>query len=122
MTTTLRALAGAALTFAVVVTVVLVADGPLGVKTVTSARAQVGRATPPPSSASCQACHAGIEPMHETVELTCTECHGGDGSQREKANAHVLPRNRDLWKTSANPSSTYGAVNLESPEFIRFVN
>jgi hypothetical protein len=87
------------------------------------ARAQSAPALPPPaSSASCQACHTGIETMHEDVTLTCTECHGGDGTQREKDRAHVLPRNRSLWKTSANPPSTYGAINLESPEFIRFVN
>jgi hypothetical protein len=76
----------------------------------------------PPSSASCESCHAGIEPMHETVQMTCTECHGGDGTQTEKDRAHVLPRNRQLWKSSANPSSVYGALNLESPEFIRFMN
>ena len=34
----------------------------------------------------------------------------------------MLPRQKDLFKTSANPSSTYGAINLESPEFIRFMN
>ena len=76
----------------------------------------------PLSSASCEACHAGIEPMHETVSLTCTECHGGDGGRMEKDKAHVLPRNRALFRTSANPSSVYGALNLESPEFIRFMN
>ena len=76
----------------------------------------------PPSSASCESCHAGIEPMHETVQLTCTECHGGDGAQTAKERAHVLPRNRDLWKSSANPSSAYGALNMESPEFIQFMN
>ena len=60
--------------------------------------------------------------MHEGVELTCTECHGGDGSQATKERAHVQPRNRTLWATSANPSASYGAINLESPEFIRFMN
>ena len=28
---------------------------------------------------------------------------------------------RDLFKNSANPSSTYGALNLEVAEFIRFM-
>jgi hypothetical protein len=60
--------------------------------------------------------------MHEAVSLTCTECHGGDGTQKDKNKAHVLPRNRALFKDSANPSSTYGALNLESPEFIQFTN
>jgi hypothetical protein len=75
-----------------------------------------------PSSASCEGCHAGIEPMHANVDLGCVECHGGDGTQKDMKKAHVLPRNKELWKTAANPSSTYGALNLESPEFIRFIN
>jgi hypothetical protein len=29
--------------------------------------------------------------MHPWDPLTCTECHGGDGSSRDKAKAHVLP-------------------------------
>ena len=87
-----------------------------------AAKAPAAKAAAPPSSASCESCHAGIEPMHETVQLTCTECHGGDGTQTTKERAHVQPRNRDLWKTSANPNSSYGAINLESPEFIQFMN
>ncbi len=89
------------------------------------AQAQSGAPAKPtatPSSASCEGCHAGIEPMHETVDLGCVECHGGDGTAKEKDKAHVLPRQKDLFKSSANPSSTYGALNLESPEFIRFMN
>jgi hypothetical protein len=75
-----------------------------------------------PTSASCESCHAGIEPMHQNVDLGCVECHGGDGAQQDKDKAHVLPRQKDLFKNSANPSSTYGALNLESPEYIRFMN
>src|SRR5262249_44635223 len=75
-----------------------------------------------PSSASCEGCHAGVEPMHANADLGCVECHGGDGAQAEKDKAHVQPRNKKLFPTSANPSSLYGAINLESPEFIRFMN
>lgn len=96
----------------------LLVDGP----PVRPATAQSAPASPPVSSASCESCHAGIEPMHESVELTCTECHGGDGTQPTREKAHVPPRNRGLWRTSANPPSVYGAINLESPEFIRFMN
>ncbi len=108
-------------TLALVVAVVMLAGGLLGVNPVTPAGAQPAA---PLSSASCEECHAGIEPMHESpsVRVTCTGCHGGDGSQKEKEKAHVLPRNRNIWKTSANPPSTYGAINLESPEFVRFMN
>lgn len=109
--------AGSAL--AAMLVVVMVLGGP-PIPTVRAQQAKQAAASP--SSASCESCHAGIEPMHEAVELTCVECHGGDGTRMEKEKAHVQPRNRQLWATSANPSSTYGALNLESPEFIRFMN
>jgi hypothetical protein len=83
------------------------------------AQAQAAKA---PSSVSCEGCHAGIEPMHQNVDLGCVECHGGDGTQKDKEKAHVLPRQKELFKDSSNPSSTYGALNLESPEYIRFMN
>jgi hypothetical protein len=83
------------------------------------AQAQAAKA---PSSASCEGCHAGIEPMHQNVDLGCVECHGGDGTQKEKEKAHVLPRQKGLFKDASNPSSVYGALNLESPEYIRFMN
>ena len=106
---------------AAVFAVAVVVGGLLAGAGVSPARAQT---KPPaaPSSASCEGCHAGIEPMHQNVDLGCVECHGGDGTQREKDRAHVLPRQKDLFKNSANPSSTYGALNLESPEFVRFMN
>src|SRR5882672_12896647 len=74
---------------------------------VSPARAQTKPAAAP-SSASCEGCHAGIEPMHQNVDLGCVECHGGDGTAKEKDTAHVLPCQKDLFKNSANPSSTYG--------------
>jgi len=85
------------------------------------ARAQ-SQAAQAPSSASCEGCHAGIEPMHQNVDLGCVDCHGGNGDAKEKDKAHVLPRQKGLFKTSANPSSVYGSINHESPEFIRFMN
>ena len=39
-----------------------------------------------------------------------------------KRKAHVQPRVHDLWKTSANPERSFAALNLESVEYIRFVN
>ena len=39
-----------------------------------------------------------------------------------KKQAHVQPRNPELWKTSANPPRTYTALLDESPEFVRFIN
>ncbi len=39
-----------------------------------------------------------------------------------KEQAHVLPRNKEFWKTSANPPNSNVWLNHESPEFIRFMN
>ena len=87
-------------------------------------------------SEGCVSCHNGIEPMHASsaVKLSCTDCHGGNASVRAttlpasaeyenvKNQAHVHPRNADVWKTSANPPRTYTALLRESPEFVRFIN
>ena len=95
-------------------------------------------------SAGCLSCHQGVEPMHESqsVKLGCTDCHGGNnnhalpegvavdspGGERIKNQAHILPRYPDQWKgsdgkySSANPERSYTLLNIESPEFIRFVN
>ena len=77
--------------------------------------------------------------MHASpaVVLGCTDCHGGDASVRGEAlrtgdaeyaavrdRAHVLPRFPGSWHfpSSANPQRSYTLLNLESPEFVRFVN
>jgi hypothetical protein len=75
-------------------------------------------------SSGCLACHAGIEPMHASpaVKLGCTDCHGGDATAKTKEQAHVQPRNKEIFKTSANPPRTYTALLDESPEFVRFMN
>ncbi len=76
-------------------------------------------------SAGCLQCHQGIEPMHKTehVVLGCTDCHGGQaGRGLTKEQAHIAPRNREFFKTSANPPSSSAWLNHESPEFIRFMN
>src|SRR5215471_1204965 len=76
--------------------------------------------------AQCESakCHVGIEPMHVStaVHLACTDCHGGRADTTDKLSAHVLPRNRRIWNSSANPPRTYTAWNQESAEFVRFVN
>ncbi|HEX2836393.1 MAG TPA: hypothetical protein VHW00_25535 [Thermoanaerobaculia bacterium] len=75
-------------------------------------------------SRGCLTCHDGIEPMHASaaVRLGCTDCHGGNATAMLKEQAHVQPRNRDLFQTSANPPRTYTALLDESPEFVRFLN
>src|SRR5262245_35534902 len=76
----------------------------------------------------CVSCHGLIEPMHkygttetldklkdgkDAVGLSCTACHGGNPIATVKDEAHVRPKfsnkSDKLW-------------NLESWEFVRFVN
>ena len=76
-------------------------------------------------SSGCIQCHNGVEPMHQAshVVLGCTDCHGGNparGLTKEKA--HVPPRYKEFWKTSANPPNSNVWLNHESAEFIRFMN
>ncbi len=115
---TLRMTRGRILIAAIFTTVVAVAradTSPLLKQTQSQADAK---------SAGCLSCHAGIEPMHASaaVKLACTDCHGGNGAALVKQQAHIQPRNAELWKTSANPPRTYTALLEESPEFVRFIN
>jgi hypothetical protein len=76
-------------------------------------------------SIGCLQCHQGVEPMHksENVVLGCTDCHGGNAARSlTKEQAHILPKNKEFWKTSANPPNSNAWLNHESPEFIRFMN
>ncbi len=90
----------------------------------------------------CVSCHTKTDAasMHtsEGVNLSCTDCHGGDttilkpaGTERQDQRykdamekAHVLPNYPDAWNypSSANPRHTYTLLNKESSEFVRFVN
>ncbi len=89
----------------------------------------------PPSSESCVECHAGLEQMHpeasvkdpqtgkeEVREITCVECHGGNGTQQQKAQAHVQPLNQAMFGLREYRKSSYAAINGEKPEFVRFMN
>lgn len=59
----------------------------------------------------------------QNVVLGCTDCHGGNaGRGLTKDQAHVPPKNKEFWKTSANPPNSNVWLNHESPEFIRFMN
>lgn len=64
----------------------------------------------------CRHCHEGIESMHPAAELSCVDCHGGDGSTRLKLEAHarppanagvderVAPQDQDFaWRRFRNP-------------------
>ena len=88
-----------------------------------SEMAKQGQADADRKSAGCVTCHTKTDSpsMHTatTVKLGCTDCHGGKvevkapegaaaGSpayEAAKQQAHVLPKNTDVWRTSANPDA-----------------
>ncbi len=96
-------------------------------------------------SAGCQSCHTDSDAhtMHRSpaVVLGCVDCHGGNptvtapaGSTADSHSdpayvaardaAHVLPRFPQAWHwpSSANPARTYTLLNVEAPEYVRFIN
>jgi len=75
-------------------------------------------------SHSCIQCHSQVGNMHppNTVNIGCTDCHGGDANDLTKLGSHVQPRYPALWPTAANPVRSYALLNYESPEFVRFMN
>jgi Zn finger protein HypA/HybF involved in hydrogenase expression len=77
-----------------------------------------------PQSSGCETCHTNIEPMHASnaVNLSCTDCHGGNPVATTKDAAHVKPLHPEKWRSSANPERSYTALLQESPEFVKFVN
>jgi hypothetical protein len=92
----------------------------------------------------CMSCHyeSDAHTMHRSpaVVLGCTDCHGGNprigGPELHRLahddpryvaardQAHVLPRypNSWGWPSSANRARSYTLLNVEAPEFVRFVN
>lgn len=75
-------------------------------------------------SESCIHCHTNVGHMHpiNSVQIGCTDCHGGDATCFDIKGSHVWPRFAPAWKGSANPVRSYTILNHESPEFIRFMN
>lgn len=75
-------------------------------------------------SEGCIHCHTDVGHMHpiNSVQIGCTDCHGGDATKFDIKGGHVWPRYAPAWKDSANPVRSYTLLNHESPEFIRFMN
>ena len=93
-------------------------------------------------SAGCTSCHteSDAHTMHRSpaVVLGCVDCHGGNPAVRgnpelaqddpqfvaARDQAHVLPRYPQAWHwpISANPRRSYTLLNVEAPEYVRFVN
>ena len=85
------------------------------------------RASAHQKSAGCLECHKGIDrlSMHisDNVVLGCTDCHGGNATPGlTMRKAHVEPRNKIFWESSANPSDSTVLLNHEWADFIQFVN
>ena len=93
-------------------------------------------------SAGCVSCHTASDAktMHKSpaVVLGCVDCHGGNPSifaadvsdhdapayVAARDRAHVLPKYPGAWHwpSSANPTRSYTLLNIEAPEYVRFVN
>jgi hypothetical protein len=74
-------------------------------------------------SASCEQCHKNVAEPHQTrVNLGCVDCHGGNGEAPTKEGAHIKPLHPERWRSSANPQESFTLLNIESREWIRFVN
>lgn len=56
----------------------------------------------------CRICHQGIEDAHPKAELSCTDCHGGDGLATVKEDAHVplSAPSRDIRKMATDELDT----------------
>jgi hypothetical protein len=90
-------------------------------------------------SLGCKDCHTGSDAssMHSNpaVQIGCSDCHGGSPKVRAeglatgtkeynkaKKKAHVAPRHKSKWKTSANPKGSYTDLIKEPIEFVKFIN
>ncbi len=127
------ALFAAALLAAITVVAVRpgLAQSPAGLSSQTQEQADA-------KSTGCMSCHVSTDQktMHasSSVRLGCTDCHGGDSRVRvagtagsaeyrlAQEKAHVLPENRELWRSSANPERAYTALLAEDVAFVRFIN
>ena len=80
------------------------------------------RGAPAPST-GCIGCHKTTEDPHPVDQnISCVDCHGGNGVAATREEAHPSPRHADRWPTSGNPTSSFTLLNNENYEWIRFVN
>lgn len=72
----------------------------------------------------CKGCHQNVRDPHfkDSVQLGCTDCHGGNANTGDKHQAHVHPCNSEVFCSSAAPVRSYAALNHEDWRFIRFMN
>ena len=70
----------------------------------------------------CIACHKDSVDPHGAPQLTCVQCHGGDGQATTVETAHPRPKFPESWPDSGNPEKPATLTLKESLEWIRFVN
>ncbi len=75
-------------------------------------------------STSCIACHTDVGHMHpiNSVEIGCTDCHGGNANEMDIQKAHVPSNFPQAWRGGGNPVRSYTILNHESPDYVRFTN
>ena len=74
-------------------------------------------------STGCMDCHKNAKDPHPVAQnLSCVDCHGGNGAATTKEEAHVKPAFPEVFTSSANPPNTYTILNHEKHDFIRFMN
>lgn len=74
-----------------------------------------GAVVAPVRDEGCLGCHDGIEEMHPGFPLSCTDCHGGDGSATKKGLAHVAP------SAARRADERVAPIDRDLPH-VRFVN
>ncbi len=60
---------------------------------------------------ACNGCHAGIEHAHPYAAMSCSDCHGGDGTTSNKAQAHVAFPKDSLCGTPVGDQNSWQKVN-----------
>jgi len=104
----------------------------------TAAPAKQPREEAERKSAGCISCHTTTDAatMHtaKAVVLGCTDCHGGNAGVKAagspgtkpyddaKQQAHVLPKDPEVFRGSGNPERSYTAWLKEDLAYVRFVN
>lgn len=70
----------------------------------------------------CLRCHERIEDMHPEAELSCTDCHGGNGAGKVKEEAHVpRPRKRGEDERVAKLEEDLAWRRFKNPMDLRVV-
>ena len=71
----------------------------------------------------CLRCHERLEAMHPKAELSCTDCHGGDGQAKIREEAHVpRPRSRGEDESVARLDEDLAWRRFKNPMDLRVVD